>query len=187
MSAREIDESGFITIEENPISRVGVFPYLGKNISSECEPDKIYNVLRPPEELGDPETMESFAMIPLINDHVMLGEGHTPAEEKGVHGTTGQRLTFKDGVLYAPLRIFSTVLKNLIDSGKKELSLGYRVGEWEKKKEFSTVSRMILSSVNYVVTTLRSLSTAVWGQLLPYSITLSPVIISTSILVMKNC
>lgn len=171
MSSREVDESGYITIEENPISRVGVFPYLGKNISTECEPDKIYNVLRPPEELGDPETMKSFGMIPLINDHVMLGEGHTPAEEKGVHGTTGQRLSFKDGILYAPLRIFSTVLKSLIDSGKKELSLGYRVGEWEKKKERSMVSRMITSSANCAATTLRSLSMAAWGLLLPSSIT----------------
>ncbi len=180
MSAREIDESGFITIEENPISRVGVFPYLGKNISSECDPDKVYNVLRPPEELGDPEAMESFAMIPMINDHVMLGEGHTPAEEKGVHGTTGQRLTFRDGILYAPLRIFSTVLKALIDSGKRELSLGYRVGEWEKKKEHGKVCRMISSSVNFVATILRSLSKGAWVRLLPYSITGSPATISIS-------
>lgn len=132
-SKREIDESGFITVHENPISRVGVFPYLGKNISEECEPDKVYYVLRPPEELGDPEAMESFGMIPLVNDHTMLGEGHTPAEEKGIHGTTGQKLTFKDGILYAPLKIFSETLKRLIASGKKQLSLGYRVGNWEKK------------------------------------------------------
>jgi len=130
-SNREVDQNGFITIERNPISRVGVFPYLGRNISSECEPDKVYNVLRPAEELADPEAMESFALVPLINDHTMLGNGFTAPEDKGVQGTTGEKLVFENGVLYAPLKIFSETLKRLIDSGKKALSLGYRC-IWEK-------------------------------------------------------
>ena len=133
MTAQERDQNGYITIERNPISRVGVFPYLGKNISTECEPEKIYSVYRPAEELADPEAMKSFELVPLINDHVMLGAGFTPAEEKGIQGTTGEKLVFEDGVLYAPLKIFSETLKNLIASGKKALSLGYRVKEWEKK------------------------------------------------------
>jgi len=127
------DENGFITVERNPISRVGVFPYYGRNISEECEPDRIYNVLRPAEELADPEAMKSFELIPLVDDHTMLGGSFTPAEEKGVQGTTGERLAFEDGILYAPLKIFSETLKRLIAKGKKELSLGYRVGQWEKK------------------------------------------------------
>ena len=94
-------------------------------------------------------------------------------------------LTFKDGVLYAPLRIFSTILKRIIDSGKKELSLGYRVGEWEKKKERGRAFHTISSSASSAAITLRALIKDAWGRLLPYSITLSPVIFSTSILVMK--
>lgn len=128
-SAREMDENGFITIESNPISRVGVFPYLARMVDASADPDKIVYVYRPAQELEDPECIESFKLIPFIDGHVMLGstgEGYMPAEKKGVHGTTGANVDFKDGVLYSDLRIFSETLANLINSGKKDLSLGYR-------------------------------------------------------------
>lgn len=133
MTQRDIDINGYITVEKNPISRCGVFPYLGRSISSDLEPDKIYYVLRPPEELSDPEAMASFRMAPLIDDHEMLGEGFTPVEEKEAHGTLGENISFENGILYATLRIWSKKVKELLASGKKALSLGYRVGEWEKK------------------------------------------------------
>ncbi len=133
MTSREVDINGYITIERNPISRMGVFQYLGRSIASHLVPDQIYNVYRPAEELSDPEAIASFRMVPLINDHVMLGEQFTPAEEKGVEGVTGEDVVFENGILYAPLKIFSETLKRLIASGKKALSLGYRVGEWEEK------------------------------------------------------
>src|ERR1700739_4099056 len=158
MTARQTDLNGYITIEKNPISRAGVFPYLGKNISDECEPDKVYNVLRPPEELGDPTAMKSFALVPWIDDHTMLGEGQTPAENVGVEGTTGEKVVFEDGVLYAPIKIFSERLKRIIASGKKELSLGYRVREWEKKKGHGMVNYMTSFSVALQEITLRSLT-----------------------------
>ena len=185
MTAREIDANGFITIEKNPISRVGVFPYLGKNISDECEPEQIYNVLRPAEELSSPEAMASFEMIPLVNDHTMLVGPFTPAEEKGVQGTTVERLTFENGILYAPLKIFSEALKRLIASGKKELSLGYRVTEWEKKKDSSMVKHMTLFSVDCAETISLSLIKAAWVRALRSLTTLMPLTPSTSILVMQ--
>ncbi len=183
MTAREIDENGFITIEKNPISRVGVFPYLGKNISEECEPEKVYNVYRPPEELADPEAMKSFELVPLVNDHTMLGTGFTPTEEKGAHGTTGEKLTFEGGVLYAPLKIFSETLKRLIEAGKKELSLGYRVREWEKKKVLGMERRMI--SFSAACAAIISLSLTKLAVMLRSSIIISPLTASTSISVMK--
>jgi hypothetical protein len=126
-SARQEDINGYITIEKNPISRSGVFQYLGRSIGAP-EPDKIYNVYRPAEEFT-PETLESFKLIPIVNDHTMLGpedKGFVPAEEKGVHGTTGEDVVFENNVLYAPLRIFSETLSKMIESGKTALSLGYR-------------------------------------------------------------
>ena len=128
MTNREQDLNGYITIKSNPITREGVFPYLGNQIGAPV-PDKIYMVYRPAEEINNPETIESFKLVPLVDDHTMIGnseDGFTPAEEKGVHGSTGERVEFKDGVLYASLRIFSEKLKNLIEKGKKDLSLGYR-------------------------------------------------------------
>lgn len=123
-SARRADVNGFITIGRNPISRAGVFPYLGRSIGAP-EPDRIYNVYRPAEEFT-PEMLDSFKLLPIVDDHTMLGDGFTPAESKGVHGTTGEDVVFEDGVLYSSLRIFSERLKSLIESGKRALSLGYR-------------------------------------------------------------
>ena len=48
---KQVDHNDFWYIKDNPLSKVGVFPYLGKQISSELEPDKIYQVYRPAEEL----------------------------------------------------------------------------------------------------------------------------------------
>lgn len=128
MSARKEDQNGYISIEQNPITREGVFYYRGKDIGAPI-PEQMYGVYRPASEIQDPECIESFKTIPIIDDHTMLGEsenGYTPAEEKGVHGITGERVVFGNGVLYANLKIFSEKLKMLIEKGKKDLSLGYR-------------------------------------------------------------
>lgn len=129
MTARKEDVNGYITIEANPISRVGVFPYLGRSISSEAEPDKVYYVYRPESTLAEQEAIDSFKLLPLVDDHDMLGsskEGLMSAEKKGVHGSTGDNVFYKDGVLYANLRIFSEKMSESISNGKTDLSLGYR-------------------------------------------------------------
>jgi hypothetical protein len=128
-SKREKDINGYLEIKENPISKVGVFEYSGKQINDELEPDKIYNVYRPQEELESEECIESFRLVPLIDDHEMLGDedlGFTSPEKKGVQGVIGEDVFFKDGYLLGNLKIFSESLKKLIDSGKKDLSIGYR-------------------------------------------------------------
>lgn len=134
-TAREIDQNGYITVRDNPISRVGVFPYSGRGLPG-ADPDKIYMVLRPAEELSHPDTLKSFEMLPIIDEHVMLGEGYTTAaEQKGVHGTTGESAIFRDGKIFTNLRIFSDTLKGLISQGKKQLSAGYRCA-YEKSSGF---------------------------------------------------
>ena len=128
MTQRHVDENGYITIPENPISRAGVFEYLGSQIGAPV-PDKVYKVFRPPEELSDPECLASFRNLPIIDDHVMLGsrdQGFTPPEEKGIHGITGAAVDFRENVLYSDIRIYSQALADKIDSGKRGLSLGYR-------------------------------------------------------------
>jgi hypothetical protein len=129
MTARKVDLNGYISIENNPISRVGVFPYLGKSIPGADDPAKVYKVYRPAEELENPETIASFRHLPIIDDHTMLGaaaDGFTPAEHKGVHGVTGDNVDFRNNVLYSNLKIFSETLKRRFAEGKKDLSLGYR-------------------------------------------------------------
>lgn len=124
---KQVDHNDFWYIKDNPLSKVGVFPYLGKQISSELEPDKIYQVYRPAEELLSEATVNSFKLLPIVDDHTMLGTepGMMPAEEKGVHGTSGSDVYGKDGKLYGDLKIYSETLKDEIEAGKKELSMGY--------------------------------------------------------------
>jgi uncharacterized protein len=129
MSARQEDLNGFIEIKGNPLSKVGIFPYLGRQISDSLIPDKIYYVYRPEEELSSEDTLNSFRLLPFTNDHAMLGpseEGLMPAERKGVEGTIGEDVYFDFPYLKANLKIFSERLAKLIEQGKQELSIGYR-------------------------------------------------------------
>ena len=124
------DENGYITIPKNPISKSGVFQYLGKSISPELEPERVYNVWRPEEELNNPDTIESFRLTPWIPEHIMLGSGFTPAEVVGVQGVTGETVEFMGGTLYSKLKLFGDDLKKLIKAGLKELSCGFRC-QWD--------------------------------------------------------
>ena len=120
-----MDQNGFFEVKRNPISKVGVFPYSGGSIGA-AEKDKVYMVYRPAEELGSPECMESFKLLPFVDEHHMLGKGEVPAEKKGVHGVIGETIEFDGDTLYANIKVFSESLANLIEGGKRELSCGYR-------------------------------------------------------------
>ena len=124
-TARRHDTNGWYEIEENPLSKVGVFEYLGSSISAP-EPDRIYRVYRPESELSDPACVESFKLLPWVVEHDMLGEGEIPAERKGIEGIIGQDVFYQDGYLRGNIKVFSDRLAELIETGMKELSLGYK-------------------------------------------------------------
>lgn len=121
---KQTDANGFWLIEDNPITKEGVFPYLGKQISRELEPDKIYMVYRPYEELDNPETVASFQAVPFIDEHEMLGDGFTKYDDRPAGGVLFN-VSGKNGTLVGDFKIFSEKLKDEIQNGKKELSLGY--------------------------------------------------------------
>lgn len=131
---REFDKNGWFEVKDNPLSKEGVFYYRGASIrlADGTQPpdlDKLYGVYRPAEELSDDEAINSFKLVPWVDDHTMLGNenlGMTPAEKKGVSGVIGEDVYFKDGVLYGNIKAFSESLARKIENGKKELSLGYR-------------------------------------------------------------
>ena len=139
MSKRTYDKNGFLSVNDNPVSKVGVFPYRGSNIGAP-DPTKTYMVLRPAEELSNPDTINSIKLLPWVDDHEMVGDPDenpdipmATVDEKPVHGTTGERVYFDEntGELRANLCLYSKRLKNVIQSDKKkELSLGYRC-RWE--------------------------------------------------------
>ena len=131
LSARDYDANNWPEIKKNPISKVGVFPYLGRQIDPSLEPDQVYQVYRPAEELSNPETIDSFKLIPWVHLHPkkLLGDkdlGRMPAEAKGIEGVTGQDVVFEGDTLYSNLKLFSNDLQEIVDSGEaNQLSLGY--------------------------------------------------------------
>lgn len=121
---KQVDLNGYWLIEGNPVSKEGVFPYLGSQISSELEPDKIYMVYRPASELENEETVESFNAVPFIDEHEMIGEGFTKYDDRPAGGVL-YNVRADNGILLGDFKIYSENLKDEIANGKKELSLGY--------------------------------------------------------------
>lgn len=123
----QVDHNDFWMITDNPVSKAGVFPYLGSQISSDLIPDKVYNVLRSEEELGRADVVDSIKLLPLVDGHAMLGTdaGMIKPEDKGIHGVVGENVYLKNGILYADIKVFSEHLKEQILNGKKELSMGF--------------------------------------------------------------
>lgn len=127
-SSRQVDQFGWMTVDGNPISKVGVFPYLGSQIGAP-DPKQIYMVYRPEEELKSPETIESFKLTPFINEHpqTLLGNvsGLVNTDKKRVEGVFGEKVYFEYPYLKANLRVYSAETLDSIDLGKEELSAGY--------------------------------------------------------------
>lgn len=125
MTKRTYDNNGWLEVKDNPISKAGVFDYLGAEIGAP-EPDRIYKVFRPPEELASDETIKSFRLTPFIVDHEMLGKNATPAEKKGIQGVIGENVYYDHPYLRGNIKIFSDAALSDISSGKIDLSPGYR-------------------------------------------------------------
>lgn len=125
MSKRIIDDNGWINIHANPLTKVGVFDYLGAEIGGD-EPDRIYKVYRPEDELRNPETIDSFKLLPFVDEHTWVGDGGMPTEKKGVQGIIGENIIYKKPYLYGNIKILSESLKTALAGGKVELSAGYK-------------------------------------------------------------
>lgn len=123
MTQRVIDGNGWMFIPKNPISKAGVFPYLGSEITGAPEPNRVYSVFRPPEELE--KAAETFKLLPIIDEHELLGEKGVSTDERPAAGFTGENVTYEHPYLYAPLKITSPKLMNTIKGGKVELSPSY--------------------------------------------------------------
>ena len=124
MSKRVVDINGWITIKDNPILKAGIFPYLGSEIG-QGEPSRVYKVLRSEEELSKPETIKSFELVPLINEHFVLGELGTDTDDKPIDGIVGESIYFEAPYLKSNIKVFGKHIKKLIEVGKIELSAGY--------------------------------------------------------------
>lgn len=129
MSQREIDPNGWWYIKKNPISKSGVFPYLGSEIGAP-EPTRVYNVLRSPEELE--RAAPTFRLLPIIDEHELLGRIGTSTDDRPPAGTTGEAVVYEHPYLYSSLKFTSGALQEQITLGKIELSPAYTC-TWEQE------------------------------------------------------
>jgi len=147
MTARQYDLNGWFEVKKNPLSKVGIYDYSGAQIGAPAaDASKIFRVYRPAEELGAAETVDSFKLVPFIDDHTMLGDGFKPAEDVGVEGVIGENVYFEGDTLYGNPKVYSKALAEKIKNGKTELSMGYRCrydftpGVWNGR-EYDVVQR----------------------------------------------
>lgn len=129
--AKIVDENGFWKCPNCKLTKTGVFPYLNKTVGVPGKKaEDIVWVYRPYDEITNSDVLEKLNTmpLPLTDEHEMLGEGATPAEQKGVDGVFYNVRPSEDGEsIIGDLTIYSETMKDEIEHGKKELSLGYYV------------------------------------------------------------
>lgn len=136
-SMRRIDGNGHLIVERTVITKAAVNPYFGKEIPNYqqlgLEPDKIYNLLRDPEELK--KALSSFHGVQLLIKHEPVS-ADDPRQDLTV-GSIGTDAEIIGDDVFASLRVFDQSAIDLIESEKlQELSAGYAytadmtAGEW---------------------------------------------------------
>ena len=129
-SHRERDDNGFLTVRGTPISSYGIFEYSAAQVGlRDGDPNRIVNVFRPESSITDPEAIESFQVVPFIDEHNVLSgfeddETAMAPEDKGVDGVM-LNVAYNKPWLTADVKVFTRRMQRAIDSGKVELSLGY--------------------------------------------------------------
>lgn len=125
-SVRQIDQDGRLRVALSNISKANVCPYRGEEIPGYeefgLEPEKIYMMLRHPDELR--KAAPTFNTIQVLRKHNPVNaEDHRPYD---VVGSTGSDAAFDGTYLTNSLSIWSKEAIDDIESGdKRELSCGY--------------------------------------------------------------
>ena len=143
--SKKVDRAGHWLIKDNPLSEEGVYMYSGKVIDPNgvngfgLQPDVLYPVYRPKGELA--KACESFNGVPFRNEHEMIGDGAgmTPADASVCGGTIfNVRMNpDNDAEMIGDFRINGQEIRNEIEGGKKQLSLGYFCKYRKERGEFN--------------------------------------------------
>lgn len=127
-SVRRIDKDGRLHVEIANISKAAVNPYLGKEIPGHIilglDPKKLYKMLRAPEELARPETVQSANNIQLLSKHIAVN-ARSP-QKQHIAGSTGTDAVFEAPYLKNSLVVWDQDDIDDIESRDRcELSCSY--------------------------------------------------------------
>ena len=134
---REIDDNGYLRVSSCNITKSQIRPYYGREIPGwrdfELDPDTIYNVYCPEEELK--KALESFNNLPLTREHIEVDVENVPKDK--IVGSLGDRAEYKRPYVKNSLIVYDKKDIDWILSGKKkELSCGYRYTPVRQSGEF---------------------------------------------------
>lgn len=127
ITARRIDENGFMHVDACPISKATVNPYLGREIPNwqdlGLNPERVYYGLRDPEELA--KAAPTFNGLPLMQGHHDYTADAPPKEYQ--IGSTGTEARFDEPYLLNALSITDKkAIKSVEDGSCKQISCSYR-------------------------------------------------------------
>lgn len=122
-TVRSYDADGRLKVELTNISKANICGYRGSEIGPELDPNRIYQLLRDPEELA--KAADTFNNIPLLSRHVpVTADNHRP---ELVIGSTGTDAVFEAPYLKNSLVIWARdAIDAIEDETQKELSCAYR-------------------------------------------------------------
>lgn len=117
---------GYLVCKEVPIARIGTQEYRGMEFGGE-NPEKIYVVKRPEEEVFSKAALASFEGKPVVDEHP--DENVTPDNIGRYIKGTCRDVRRGEGALFdcvvADLIIYDKDLIKKIESGKRDISCGY--------------------------------------------------------------
>jgi hypothetical protein len=125
-TVRSFDDFGRLHVDVGNISKAAVNLYLGgeilENEALGLIPDKIYHLLRDPEELK--KAAESFNNLPVLNEHIgVTADDHRP---DSVIGSTGTDAVFEKPYLKNSLVIWTAdAIADINDDVQREISCSY--------------------------------------------------------------
>lgn len=126
-TVRTYDQDGRLHVSVTNISKANICGYLGREIPDfealGLDPDKIYNLLRDPDELA--KAAPTFNNLPLLSEHVPVSAAdHQPDL---VLGSTGTDAVFESPYLRNSLVVWAKDgIDGISSEAKKELSSSYR-------------------------------------------------------------
>lgn len=147
-SKREYTDEGFLRVPAR-ISRTGIQEYFAVEMGlTDRDPTDVVKIYRSPEEVFNEDSLKSFAVKPVTNNHPPELVTASNSKKYTV-GISGHEIT-KDGTFVtALLNIIDQEAINAIESGKVELSNGYTADiEWGKGvtpegEEYDAIQRNI--------------------------------------------
>lgn len=123
LSERITTRNGYLRAPAN-FSRTGIYKYTGSELGIIDEPNRIFNIFRPSDEVFNDESMASFADLPVTLGHPpeMLSTINTKLYSVGYSGSSVEQL---ENFVKGELTIVDQHAIDAVNKGMSEISLGY--------------------------------------------------------------